>query len=311
MIFIKEYYISIDGGGSKTEVCVMNVKTEHIQTMYYDGININQIGETVFTTRMCEIFDTLPLTESYYICLGIPGYGEASETDRTINNIMAKYLVDDQYEIVNDVKLAHYASFAMSDGILLLSGTGSMALSIDNGLVQRSGGWGFLIGDEGSAFSIGLKAINHLSKVFDGIEKPTILYELVCDKYNFDFASKLISFVYSSNNYRKEIAVISKLVDEAAIKGCPKALEILSIEAMQLAKLVKVLDDGNDLKISYAGSVFNSQILKKFVEEHGDFKFEEPVLKPVLGGILRGYVFENAKNVDEEILNRLKIDYKN
>ncbi|MFV0551006.1 MAG: hypothetical protein ACK5L6_03660, partial [Anaerorhabdus sp.] len=123
--------------------------------------------------------------------------------------------------------------------------------------------------------------------------------------------SKLISFVYSSNNYRKEIAVISKLVDEAAIKGCPKALEILSIEAMQLAKLVKVLDDGNNLKISYAGSVFNSQILKKFVEEHGDFKFEEPVLKPVLGGIIKGLKSHSSSDVGMKYAVKLSDNYKN
>lgn len=308
MIFIKDYFISIDGGGSKTEICIFNLKTKHMQIQFFDGININQIGETVFTTRICEIFDCLPLNSDYYICIGAPGYGEASGTDRKINSVIEKFLRNEQYIIMNDVELAHYASFGLSDGILLLSGTGSMALSKVDGNIRRAGGWGFLIGDEGSAFSIGLKAVNHLSHVFDGIEQPSILSKLICNTHNFDFSSKLIGFVYSSTNYRKEIAFIARLVDEAANDGCEVAKSILRYEGRQLVKLVKVLNIDNNLPVSYAGSVFNSKVIKSFIEEEGCFKFRKPALKPVLGGIVKAMNVHSV-SVGETTLQELNNIY--
>lgn len=305
MITIIDYYISIDGGGSKTEVCILNVKNETLELLYFGGININQLGEAIFTTRICEIFDSLPLTKNYYICIGVPGYGEASETDKKIQSIMSKLLKEKNYIMVNDVVLAHYASFGLKDGILLLSGTGSMAMSYNQGMMQRAGGWGHLIGDEGSAFSIGLKAINHISHVLDGICAPSPLSELICNTYKFDFSSKLISFVYESTNYRKEIALIAMLVDQAANQGCPVALRILECESKKLVKLVNVLKQSNDLKVSYAGSVFNSNILKRSVEKYGDFQFVEPKLKPVFGGILKIDELEGNCKINEEFIKKL------
>ncbi len=309
MIIIEEYFISIDGGGSKTEVCIFEYKSKKMKILKYDCININQIGEIVFANRLHKIFEQLPLAKNYQIYAGIPGYGEASETDRYINELFRKFIPDQKYTIINDVELAHYASFGLKDGILILSGTGSMALAINNQEITRSGGWGYLIGDEGSAFQIGLSAVNHLSHVFDGIEKSSILSKILCEKYKFDFSSKLVSFVYKSKNYRKEIAFMSKLVDVAAEKGCEVAINILDNASKHLIKMIQVLNEGEGNKISYAGSVFNSKILKELVEKNGGFKFTTPMLQPVLGGILK--LECDYKNIDiNQEIDQLLTNYE-
>ncbi len=307
--FIKNYFISIDGGGSKTEICIFEQQTQQMRILKCGTININQIGETGFANVMFSIFEQLPLNDKCNIYAGIPGYGQSSEIDRYINIIFKKYLNAHKYTIINDVELAHYASLGLEDGILILSGTGSMALAINGKKKITCGGWGYLIGDEGSAFQIGLSAINHLSHVFDGIEKKSILSKMLCKTYKFDFSSKLVNFVYKSNNYRKEIATISQVVDLAAIEGCKVAISILNDASLDLIKMIKVFDVENN-KISYAGSVFNSYTFKKLIETNGNFTFTKPKLPPVLGGILKLECDCNNQDVNETI-KKLTIKYKN
>lgn len=302
MINIIDYFISIDGGGSKTEVCIYECATHNMLVKTYAGININQAGELLFTKLICTIFDSLPLRKEYKMIAGIPGYGEASETDRKIDSIFNKYLNKDQYTILNDVQLAHYASLGLKDGILILSGTGSMAVKMQGEKMSRAGGWGYLIGDEGSAFKIGLAALNYMTHVFDGIEETSILFDEICDEYHFDFSSKLISYVYTSSDYRMELARFAILVDKAAELGCQVAIKILEDAANDLLKLVYVLND-NNYKVSYAGSVFNSNTIIKTFKNEGSFEFAEPkLLVPVLGGIYklsRLMAYENEQSISE------------
>ncbi len=309
VIIISENYISIDGGGSKTEVCIYNPYTEQMDIKVYDGININQIGEAQFAQRICQIFANLPLNKSYRMCIGIPGYSESSEMDYTIDQILKNYLNSENYIAINDVHLAHFASLGLADGILLLSGTGSMAMKIKQDTVSRVGGWGHLIGDEGSAFSIGIKALNHISHVFDDLCEPSYLSTLICEEYKFDFASKLVNFVYGSNNYRKEVAKFAVFVDRAAQANCPIANQILELAAEDLSRLVTNLVDEPSDKISYAGSVFNSQILRSKVQKHGHFTMDKPRLCPALGGILKLYNDENNKCQLQAIIMKLNQQY--
>lgn len=278
--------VSIDGGGTKTEVCIYNKKRKEMICRVYEGININQIGKIKFDHIIQQIFDDIQNINDCRFCIGVPGYGESSEIDKAIQSAIYRHANSDCCTLVNDVELAHYASFALEDGVLLLSGTGSMLLSVNNGIKKRAGGWGYLIGDEGSSFFIGLKALNHISHVFDFNCKSSILAEMICDKYNLDFPSKLVNYIYSSANYRKDVAKLSETVNEAAEKGCPIANDIFIESADYFVEMANLLIEDNKLNISYAGGTFSSKILRENIEKRGKFQFSPPKMKPVLGGLM-------------------------
>lgn len=307
---MEKFSVSIDGGGTKTEVCIYNEKRNIIKCRVYDGININQIGNIRFNHIIQQIFSDIQCIEDCNFCIGVPGYGESSECDKAIQSSIYMYVNKENCILVNDVELAHYASFALGDGVLLLSGTGSMLLSVNNGVKKRAGGWGYLIGDEGSSFYIGLKALNHISHVFDFNTKRSILSQMICDKYNLDFPSKLVNYIYSSGNYRKDVAKLSQTVNEAAECGCPVANDILEESAKYFVEMTELLMPDVKLNISYAGGTFSSQILRKNIENQGNFHFTPPRMKPVLGGIIK---LANPKTENEinRIVDKLNALYQN
>lgn len=309
---MKKLCVSIDGGGTKTEVCTYNKNLNEMKCDIYDGININQIGKMKFDYILSRIFDDIDCIEDCVFCIGIPGYGESSDCDKIIQSSIYRYVDKEKCILINDVELAHYASFALADGILLLSGTGSMVLSVTKEEQKRAGGWGYLIGDEGSSFYIGLKALNHISHVFDFESNRSLLSEMICEKYNLDFPSKLVNYIYASGNYRKDVAKISETVNSAAEKGCDVANGILKESARYFAEIALKFDANDSLMKSYAGGTFNSQILRGYIEEYGKFKLVSPRMKPVLGGIIKLLVSEKTYNVDNlvQTLNEMYMNTK-
>lgn len=301
MIGISKYYISIDGGGSKTDIVVFNQKIQLMFKRRASGMNINQIGEVKFSGLFEKIANDLKEFSDYEMCIGLPGYGESNETDTLQKQIIGNYFNLNKCIIVNDVELAHYGSLGLDDGVLILSGTGSIAMRIHQGKKSRVGGWGNLIGDEGSAFDIGYHAINHISRVFDELEKESLLSEMICKQYQFDFASKVINYIYSSTDYRYDVAKLSMVVDQAARKGCPKANEIINQAANNLIEYAMKLQM-NDEDVSYAGSVFKCPTLRYNIERNASFTMSKPKLIPVLGGILKLYDNDGLlKNKSKEI----------
>lgn len=304
VIKLNELLISIDGGGTRTEVCIFDPQTKRLALKNYEGLNINQIGKIRFDYVLETLFKDISFSGNIRFCIGMPGYGESSDTDKLIESSIRSHISDNTFYICNDVELAHLASFGLNDGILLLSGTGSMLFSIDNGKKYRLGGWGHLLGDEGSSFYIGLKALNHVSHVFDNNGNRSKLSNLICNEFNFDFPSKLINYIYSSNNYRKDVAKISILVDKAAQLGCPVAKGILIDSARYFVEKIGQFEGISRSNISYAGGTFNSNILRSYIEQFGNFTFIQPKLKPVMGGILRllsEYSEDNMKYTIEDL----------
>lgn len=310
MIEISKYYISIDGGGSKTDIVVFNQNMQLMLKQRASGMNINQIGEAKFSGLFAKIANDLKVFKNYKLCIGLPGYGESNETDMLQKQIIGSFFDLNQCLIVNDVELAHYGSLGLTDGILILSGTGSIAMRLENGNKTRVGGWGHLIGDEGSGFDIGYQTINHISRVFDELDEESELSKMICEKYQFDFASKVINYIYSSTDYRYDVARLSQIVGLAAENGCPKAIEIIESAAESLIEYAYKLRM-NDEVVSYAGSVFKCNTLKEWIRVQTDFELSEPKLIPVLGGVLKLYDEDGLLKDKEKEIQLIKEVYSN
>jgi N-acetylglucosamine kinase-like BadF-type ATPase len=165
------YYLGIDGGGTKT-TCAVGDETRLLASTTAGPSNIVRVGEArareslkQAVHKACEDAGILPENVTR-TCVG--GSGAAHpELGAIVRGILAEILPT-PIDVVGDMEIALEAAFADGPGVILIAGTGSIAYGRDkNGETLRAGGWGFEIGDEGSAHWIGRATVNAILRASD------------------------------------------------------------------------------------------------------------------------------------------------
>lgn len=171
----------------------------------------------------------------------------------------------------------------------------------EKGVIHRVGGFGRLIGDEGSGYSIGRKALNAVSKSSDGRGEETLISELLNSKMNSGSANAIINKVY---NEKLDVASVAKIVIEAAEEGDLIAEDILDEEADELVLHIRSLIEKfrtNILSVAFSGSLidnenFYSDLLKRKIKSTlPNVKITQAVLSPIGGAILFAKKLSSAK----------------
>jgi len=165
------YYLGIDGGGTKT-TCVIGDDTRVLATATAGPSNIVRVGEAQARESLSHVVrqacaaSGIQPEQVAYTCVG--GSGAARpELAALIRSILAEIL-SSPVDVVGDMETSLEAAFADGPGVIVIAGTGSMAYGRDKaGKTFRGGGWGFEIGDEGSAHWIGRAAISALLRASD------------------------------------------------------------------------------------------------------------------------------------------------
>lgn len=144
--------------------------------------------------------------------------------------------------VVHDGVAALAAGTLGEPGVLLLAGTGSLALAVGpQGQEVRAGGWGYLLGDEGSGYWIGREAIRAALRAQDGRGPATSLTQRLCQAAGVDQVSDLVGPVHRGEWNRAWIAGLASQVVEAAGQGDGVAGGILDRAAEELALLVRAV----------------------------------------------------------------------
>ena len=191
--------------------------------------------------------------------------------------------------VLNDVHVAFEGAFAGRAGVLALAGTGSMAWAGDGqGLHRRVGGWGNLIGDEGSGYWIGRKALSEATRALDGRTRNADFSTAVLEHLGLA-RDELIAWVHGQPNGRSAIAALASLVDRLAEGGDATASRLMSGAAEHLCEQVeaawRLVGSPQPLVWSHAGGLFASAtVLRRMCERLGPPA--RPELPPVGGAIL-------------------------
>ncbi len=304
-----KYFIGIDGGATKTK-CV--ITDEELNIIYECSgkpssisiYNIHEVSETLVELIIeCKEKAGVDYREIIAVVIGTAGAGRKSSAEKLkeilLKLVLYKNIKINDLQIVSDARIALEGAFGGGEGSILISGTGSIMFGKDKkGNIHRAGGFGRYIGDEGSAYSIGRKGINLLSKYFDGRTDKPILADLISNKFNIKDSASLIENIYSND---LDIASVAPLVIEAAEQSDSECIKILSEESDELILLVrtmlkKLIND--DLKLCFIGSTisnkhFYSNLLKSKIEiALPKVQIVEPKYPPVIGAILL------LKNID-------------
>ena len=168
---IVPYYLGIDGGGTKT-TCAVGDESRLIATATAGPSNVVRVGEVQARKSLqqavgqaCAAAGITP-TQVERTCVG--GSGAARpELAEIVRRSLAEVLTT-PIDVVGDMQIALEAAFDDGPGVVVIAGTGSIAYGRDRqGRTVRAGGWGFAIGDEGSAHWIGRTAVSAVLRAAD------------------------------------------------------------------------------------------------------------------------------------------------
>lgn len=224
--------------------------------------------------------------------LGLPFHGEIAEVSQAQDEA-AKGLFDCPSIVENDVRIAFDGAFAGGGGVLVLSGTGSMAWASQGGpdaVHVRTGGWGDLIGDEGSAYWIGRKALAHVSHSIDGRAPWDELSSGLLNRIGTR-AEDLMGWLYRQENPRRAIAGLALHVAALAEARVPVAVSLMQEAADCLAIAAQAawrqLATDAPPRWSFAGGVMHSTVLRTHLAERLGTTPADACLPPVGGALLR------------------------
>jgi N-acetylglucosamine kinase-like BadF-type ATPase len=259
------FVLGIDAGGTKT-VCLLADEEGRVRASARGpGANLQAIGELEVEKVLHEVMDSALAGETRppaAICLGMAGVDRPHD-NAIIRGIMRRIGLKAPVLVVNDA-LAALVAGAGDDGagIVLIAGTGSICYGRNGaGRAARSGGWGYLLGDEGSGWWIGREALTAVMRAGDGRGPETRLASRVLGHFGFDDTSELIHEVYHRDTRRRAVAGLAGLVQQAADEGDVVARRILEAAAGELALAVRSVATRLDVRglqfpLVLAGSLF-------------------------------------------------------
>jgi N-acetylglucosamine kinase-like BadF-type ATPase len=168
------------------------------------------------------------------VCLGLAGVDRDADR-RTVSAIMRRLGFGSRTLIVNDALIALVAGAGTGPGLVLISGTGSIAYGVSaRGLAARAGGWGHVLGDEGSACWVGRRALSAVVRQADGRGPRTRLTPLVLRHFGLARAESLVAEIYDGGARRQSIAALGGVVEQAREDGDAEAAAILSEASAEL-----------------------------------------------------------------------------
>lgn len=270
------YVIGIDGGGTKTRIRLADLAGNPLACHEGGPTNINSMDkQQLQDTLYCLINEGLKAIQSTIgecrsLCMGMAGAGRPQE-QLLLSGICDMLGFRGVVTVTDDAHTALYGGTGQNTGIILISGTGSICYGRDlRGETYRAGGWGYLIGDEGSGYDIGLKALKHMVRAYDGREEDSILSSLIMSRLGLRNCEELIALVYRSGDGKKIISGLADLVDEAFNKGDPWAERILkqAVNALILcarAVIEKMNAQDDVMPLAMGGSVLSNSL---YIKEH-------------------------------------------
>ena len=298
-----KYLIGIDAGGTKTNCAVADLNGKILIKETGKSSNYLIAGAEKTSANLFGIISHClkklkgNISEAEQVVIGIAGAGRLKDAQQLEKSFIkyskSKKVKINSVKVVSDALIALEGAFTGEPGSILIAGTGSILFGKDSkGRIHRVGGFGRMIGDEGSGYSIGRKALHAVSKDLDGRAEKTLLTKKLFDLMNVSSSEELITKIYKENF---DIASIAPLVISAAKKKDKPALKILDEEAEELVFHIKAIIKKmkiKNLKTAFVGSLItNKNIYSILLEQKIKLSFRnitilKPELSPVEGAIL-------------------------
>lgn len=269
----------MDGGGTKTAVVVADERGREVLRFSAGPLNYNGQDEDSIARNVQDIVGKIAgacggLTQCAELCIGTAGVSNPAVAER-LGELVRSCGYAGGLRVIGDHETALYGAHDRPDGIILIAGTGSICYGRDaSGREHRTGGFGYLIDDEGSGYSIGRDLLAAAVRVHDGRIERTVIAEMVYERLGVKTVREIVGFVYDRGTNKKDIAAIAPLLAEACAAGDRVGLDIASRNASALLELVVPVAERLAMQegaLAMAGSVLlkNAYVRSAFEAELG------------------------------------------
>jgi len=292
-ITMTPYLISLEGGGTRSQAVLMDFAGNALQSSQSSDVNTNFVSyrqaEAAVQTAAQTVLQAANVPGEavtlFVSALVGPDFGRKTFGSLCPN---AHYW----YYNEQDVVFAR-AGLYRPHGVALVAATGATAWGVraDDGRKVALGGWGALLGDEGSAYAAGLLALRAVTRVYDGRETtPTRLLEAICQHFDLKlekFFAEITRLAYKKPLSRAEIGGLAGVVTRLAEEGDPLAGEIIckvtgDLTALALHAARRLFAPAEAFDVAAAGGLFNAGELI-LAPLRGALAAEFPAARLILG----------------------------
>ncbi|NJK39001.1 MAG: ATPase [Oscillatoriales cyanobacterium RM2_1_1] len=259
------YVLGIDGGGTKT-VCVLMDEIGQVISRgeagpaNYQVVGLDRVRHSIEQAIEQALEPAIAHSCQSHVTiqgmgLGLAGIGRPEDFQairllaqqiHTQSELPVQWHLHPNAVITgSDSLTALVGGLGHGAGVVAISGTGSHIFGRNRqGQTKRVGGWGYLLGDEGSSYDIGIQGLRVMMRAYDGRGESTGLLEAFQTHLNLQNPESLIQLVYRQGWGAKDIAALGLIVDQVAVAGDPVAQAIITQAAEELALATRVAVQG-------------------------------------------------------------------
>ena len=258
------HVLGIDAGGTKTVCLLADAQGAIVAEGRGPGANLHTAGELAVEKVLHEAMEAAigdRAITPVAICLGIAGVDRDDEA-RTVRAIMRRIGYKSRVLVINDALIGLVAGARDEPGIAINAGTGSIVYGRNAAFeAARAGGWGHMIGDEGSGYWIGRESLAAVMRAADGRGPETRLTAEILTHFNVDDESRLPRIVYDRELPRVSVAALGPIAQRVAEQGDAVAMRILERAAEELVLAARSVATrlemrGDEFTFYLAGGVF-------------------------------------------------------
>lgn len=266
---MSKYFLGVDGGASKTASLLTDENGQALGAGIAGGSNHLRVGIDVATRNIERSVNTalveagIAIRQIEYTYCGIAGSDHPEHHDRVVDALRV-FFPRGNFIVDTDARIALTGAIGFGAGVVIISGTGSVAFGRDeSGGEARAGGWGPTLGDEGSGYAIAREGLSAIVRAHDGRGKATRMTTLLCDQYGMCNPVDLPRFVYAATTHADDIARYGKLVIEAARENDAVARAILEDAGRELGECVLAVArnlglTNSEFPVAYVGGAFHA-----------------------------------------------------
>lgn len=294
---LKEFFIGIDSGGTNCRIAVSTNDAIPLATKIFNSEHYSITGAESFANNINNLikifldFNNLDYSICKGICIGVAG-ARTKEDKNSIKKYLYKLSNFKNIIVESDTAIAFQSAFGDKDGLILICGTGSALFGKINGNIIRLGGWGKLLGDEGSAYSIGINFLKHLVKYFDESDETNDFEANLYLKHNLK-RENLIEKIYHN---KFNVASLAPFIIEMADSGNKFCINVIEKEILDLIRLFGLFKEkykiGKNFPVAFTGSIidnenyFSKNLKKSLIKLFGKtFSVSKEKINPLQGAL--------------------------
>jgi N-acetylglucosamine kinase-like BadF-type ATPase len=265
------YFLGVDGGASKTSALVTDEQGEPLGDGLAGPSNHLRVGiETAArnierAVNKALVAADVTSREIVWAYCGIAGADHPAHRQEVVDSLSI-FFPRGNFTVDNDARIALTGAVGYGGGVVVIAGTGSVAFGRNEaGQESRAGGWGPIVGDEGSGFGIARAALGAIVRAWDGRGPETRMTDMLRNEWNMK-PEDIPRFVYAPATHTDDIARFGKLAIDAAGAGDAVARAILDDGGRELGECVVAVAKRLDMlatafPVSYTGGAFNAGAL--------------------------------------------------